>query len=168
MLFMTVVCQSTLHPKLRNINPLNVTHFLISRRERIFEVRISLLIVTFLSLISWNLSLMQTTKEVNPHPHIAPCVNMWSVTFFIFFWWMCRPHRLGRPSGVDHTSVGDWRTISNCPHISFVLFHNVTCYTYFVVPCIHVNTTKLRNITCTMVATCVILRTLECIYRAQK
>ena len=30
------------------------------------------------------LSLMQATKEVDPHPCIAPCVNMWSVTFFFF------------------------------------------------------------------------------------
>jgi hypothetical protein len=49
-----------------------------------FVVQFSLLIVTFLFLISRNLSLMQTTKEVNPHPHIAPCVNMWSVFFFFF------------------------------------------------------------------------------------
>ena len=37
-----------IHPKLRNINPHNVTHSLISRnpRERIFVVQISLLIVT--------------------------------------------------------------------------------------------------------------------------
>jgi hypothetical protein len=38
-----------------------------------FVVQISLLIVTFLSLISQNSSLMQTTKEVTPHPHIASC-----------------------------------------------------------------------------------------------
>jgi hypothetical protein len=31
------------------------------------------------------LSLMQTTKEVNPHPHIVPCINMWSVTLFLSF-----------------------------------------------------------------------------------
>jgi hypothetical protein len=31
------------------------------------------------------LSLMQTTQEINPHPHIAPCVNMWSATFLFFF-----------------------------------------------------------------------------------
>ena len=49
--------------------------------EQMFIVQISLLIATFLSLISRNLSIMQTTKEVNPHPHIASCVNMWSVTF---------------------------------------------------------------------------------------
>jgi hypothetical protein len=138
-----------------------------------FIVQISLLIVTFLSLISQNLSLMQTTKEVNPHLRIASCVNMWSVTFlFLFFfflympfvecWCMCPPHRPRRPSGVDHTSVGDKRTNSNCPHISFVLNHSVTCYTNSIVSHIHVNTTKLRNITCTLVATCVILRSLEC------
>ena len=26
---------------------------------------------------------MQTTQAVNPHPRIAPCVNMWSVFFFL-------------------------------------------------------------------------------------
>ena len=76
-----------LHPKLRNINLHNVTHSLIFQnpRKRMFVVQISLLIVTFLSLISRILSSMQTNKEVNPHPCNAPCVNMWSVTFFFFF-----------------------------------------------------------------------------------
>jgi hypothetical protein len=60
-------------------------------KERMFIVQISVLIVTLLSLISLNLSWMQTTKEGNPHPRIAPCVNKWSVTFlflflFLFFW----------------------------------------------------------------------------------
>jgi hypothetical protein len=117
---------------------------------------------------------MQTTKEVNPHPHIIPCVSTWSVTFlFLFFfflmichllnvWCMHLPHRPGRPSGVDHTSIGDRRTNSNCHHISFVLVHTVTCYTSSIVSHIHVNTTKLHNITCTLVAKSVILRTLEC------
>ena len=69
-----------LHPKLHNINPYNVTHSLISQnpRERMFIVQTSLLIVTFFSLVAQNLSLMKTTKEVNPHPHIAPRVDMWS------------------------------------------------------------------------------------------
>jgi hypothetical protein len=79
-----------IHPKLLNINLHNVTHSLIyhNPREQMFVVQISLLIVTFLSLISRNSSLMQTTKEVNPHPHIAPCVNMWSVFFFFFFFFI--------------------------------------------------------------------------------
>jgi hypothetical protein len=81
---------------------------------------------------------MQTIKEVNPHPRIVPCVNMWSATLLFFVFFFChlvnvgarvRHITAGRPSGVDHTSVGDGRTNSNCPHIIFVLFHNVACYT---------------------------------------
>jgi hypothetical protein len=107
------------HPKLHIINPHNVTHSLISRspREHMFLVQISHLIVTIFFLISQILSLMQTTKEANPHPCIAPCGNMWSVTslFLILFlllmpfvgcWCMRPPHRPGRPTrGVDHTKL---------------------------------------------------------------
>jgi hypothetical protein len=145
---MTSMSHYTLHSVIST--PINVTHSLISRnpRERMFVVQISLL-----SLISRNLSLPQTTKEVNPHPRIAPCVNMWSATFFFFFFFIvCHllnvsarvPHitRPGRRSGVDHTSASNGRMNSNCPHISFVLFHNVTCYTNSLVSRIHINTTK--------------------------
>jgi hypothetical protein len=100
------------HPELRNINLHNVTNPLISQnpREWMFIVQISLLIVTFLSLKLWKLSLMQTTKEVNPHPRIASCVNMWSVFFFFF----CR-HLLNFGACVRHIAWEgqvEWTTLA--------------------------------------------------------
>jgi hypothetical protein len=153
---------TTLHPKLRNINLHNVTQSLMSGnpREGTFVLQISLLVVTFLFLISWNLSLMQTTKNSQPTPsHCAMCQHV-ECRFLLLLLlmplvecWCMRPsHRPGGPSGTN----------SNCPRISFVVFHNVTCYTNSIVSYIHVNTTKFCNITCTLVATCVILQTLEC------
>jgi hypothetical protein len=108
----------TLHPKLRDINLHNVTHSLISPnpRERIFIVQISLHIFIFLSLISRNLSITQTTKEVNPRPHIAPRVNMWSVAFlllFLFFIFFC--HLLNVGACVCHIAPGkamEWTTLA--------------------------------------------------------
>ena len=98
---------NTLHPKVRTINPHNVTHSLISPnpRERMFVVQVSLLIIVqFLSLISQNLSLMQTTKEVHPHPRIATCVNMWSVIFlfFLFLFFFFLYHLLDVGACVGH------------------------------------------------------------------
>ena len=112
---------------------------------------------------------MQTTKEVNPRPHIAPCVNMWSVFFFFHLLNVgaCVRHISWEGRRVDHTSVGDRRTSSNCPHISFVWFHNVTSCTNSIKSRIHVNTTKLRNITCTLVSTCVIILNLGVYYDSQ-
>ena len=57
---------------------------------------------------------------------------------------------------------------SRCHHchdcnVDFVLFHNVTCYTNYLLSCIHVNTTNPLDITRTLAATCVILGRLECV-----
>ena len=130
-------------------------------REWMFVVQISLLIVTFLSLTSQNLSFMQTIQGVNPHPHIAPCFNTWSVIFFFFLLFLC--HLLNFGACICQPGKAKW----SGPHhiikmLHFVLFHNVTCYTNSLVSRIHVNATKLRNITCTLVATGVILWSLEC------
>jgi hypothetical protein len=67
--------------------PHNVTYSRISwnPREQMFVVQISLLIVTFLSLVSRTLSSMQTTEEVHLHSRSAPHVNMWSFTFLLLF-----------------------------------------------------------------------------------
>ena len=46
--------------------------------------------------------------------------------------------------------------------LHFVLFHGVICYTNSIVSCIHVNTPKICIITCTLVATGVILQSSEC------
>ena len=85
-----------------------------------FIVQISLLIVTIFSLISQIMSLMQSTKEVNPHPCIAPCQYMECHLLIVVVvvvvlmllppvecWCMHMSHRPERPSGVDHTNEGE-------------------------------------------------------------
>ena len=107
---------------------------------------------------------MQTTKEINPHPRIAPCVNPWSV--FFFFWCqllnvdacICHFAREGQVEWTTPTEVrGGWIQISY-----------VTCYTNSIVSCFHVINTKLHNIMCVLVATCVILWSLECIWKKKQ
>ena len=126
-------------------------------------VQISLLIVTFLSLTSQVFVIDANHQRSQPTPlHCAMCqyVEYHLLLLLLLLhplvecWCMHLPQRMGRPSGVDHT------TPFNMLH--FMLFHSVTCYTNSLVSRIHINTTKLRNIMCTLVATSVILRSLEC------
>ena len=160
---------SYVHLKLRNTNLHNVTHSLIFQnpREQMSIVQISFLIVTFLSLVSRILSVMQTTQEVNHTPlafchvsicGVSPSCSYSSPSSFATCWMLVNAYA---------TSPGKAKWLG--PHhiikvLHFVLFHNVTCYTNTITSHIHVNTTTLRNITCTFVATCMILRSLECIF----
>ena len=135
-----------INPKLRNINLHNITHSLVSRnpRERMFIVQTSLLIVTFLSLLSRISSLMQTTKKANPHSHITPCVNM---------------SRVSPPYSYSSSSATCWmlvhayatspgKTKWSGPHQrrweeNEFNFYSVTCYTTSIVSRIHINIAKL-------------------------
>ena len=127
-----------------------------------FVVQISLLIVTFLCLISGILSLLQTSKKSTHtlalrHMSICGVSPSYSYSYSYAICWMLvhaypTSPRKAKWSGPHHT----------IKMLHFVLFHSVTCYTNSIVSCTHVNTTKLCNITCTLVATCVIIRSLDC------
>ena len=69
-------------------------------------------------------------------------------------WCMHMSHRLGRSSGVDHTTP-----LNRCT-LCYSIMSHVTLILYY-----HASMFKLQNsviLTCTLVATCVILRNSEC------
>ena len=154
-----------IHPKLRNINPLNVTYSLISRNpwELMFVVQISLLIVTFLSLISRIYVINANRQRSQPTPsHCSICQYVECHLLLLLLlrplvecWCMHMPHRPGKAkwSGPYQRR---WEE-------NGFKSHSVTCYTNSIVSRIHVHSIILRSIMCTLVATCVILRSLECI-----
>ena len=102
-------------PELRNTNLHNVTHSLISwnRREQMFLSSNLAPYCHIISLISQFFSLMQTTEEVNPYSPIAPCVNMWSVTFLFSFFLVFLYDLLNVGACISHTAHEDqveWTT----------------------------------------------------------
>ena len=65
------------------------------------------------------------------------------------------------------------RSHASCCHhchycnVDFVLFHNATCYTNYLLSRNYVNIADLLNITCTLVVIGIILGRLECIVRSK-
>ena len=127
-----------------------------------FLVQISLLIITFLSLVSLIFVIDANHQSSQPTPsHFAMCqyVECHLILLLLFmslaeFWCVHMPHRPGRQSGVDHTNGGD-RTMNS---------HSVVSHATLILQyhAFHVNTTELQHVTCTLVARGVILRSLEC------
>ena len=120
-----IICRFYIHPKLRNINPHNVTHSPISQnpRERMFVVEnltpcchMSLPYITKF-VINANHQRSQPTPS---HCGMCQLLFLCLLMPLVECWCMRPPHHLGRPSGVDRTSVGDRRTNLNYPHINFV------------------------------------------------
>ena len=73
---------------------------------------------------------------------------------------------------IIHQRSKTTRSYTSCCHhchykhycnVGSVLFHDVTLYTNSLLSCIHVNTTNILNIMCTLVAIGMILGRLDCI-----
>ena len=152
-----------LHPILRNINLHNITHSLISRnsRERMFVVQISLLIVTFLSPNISNFVINANHQRSQPTPlHCAMCQYVECHFLIVILLlssyatcWMLVHAYAALPGRVKWSGPHQRRWEENV-----IKFQSVTCYTNSTVSRIHVNTARLRNIICPLVAACVILR----------
>jgi hypothetical protein len=75
-------------------------------------------------------------------------------------------HQSKPPKNKNHTTLVMHQVVTIHCHkcnADSMLFHYVTCYTNSLLSPIHVNITKILNIMCTLVATGVMLRSVECI-----
>ena len=75
------------------------------------------------------------------------------------FWHYSNP-----PKNSNHTLIHVMlSSIVIIAMLTLCYFHNVTCYTSFLLSCIHVTSTHLLNITCTLISTSMTLGRLKCI-----
>ena len=78
------------------------------------------------------------------------------------------PYIIGFDIKIIHQRIQITHSHASCYHhshycnVDFVLIHNVTCYANWLLSHIHVNLRYLLNITCTLIATCMILGRSEC------
>ena len=128
------------HPKLHNINPHSIPKPYgtdVRSSNLTLCCHISLPYIIFCSL-------MQTTKEVNPHLHIASYVKCGmssssSSSSAVTCWMLVHAYATWHGK-VKWSGPHQWRWEDN-----EFKFHSVTCYTSSTVSRIHVNTTKLCN-----------------------
>ena len=129
------------HRNLRNINPHTITHSLISLnpRERMFMVQISLLIVTFLSLIPRVFFFVMNAKK-SAQPIVLRRVSICGVSSsrssfsYAACWMLVLAYATSRGKGKwsgPHQQRWEEKEFK---------FHSVTCYTNSIVSRIHVNT----------------------------
>ena len=155
------------HPKLRNINLHYITHSVISQipRQRMFIVH-SLTPYCHISLpYITNFIINASRQRSQPiHTlalrHVSICGVSPSSSFSSYdaTCWMLVHACATSPGKAKWSGPHQRRREENKSK-----FHSVTCYTNSIVPHIHVHTIDLCNITCTLVATYVIQRSLECI-----
>ena len=106
-----------IHPKLRNVNPHNITHSLISRNLREWIVHSSNLTHYCHISLSYitNFVIDANHQRSQPTPsHCAMCQYMKCHLLILHLHLLLlMPHRLGSPSGVDHTNGGEGTMNSN-------------------------------------------------------
>ena len=152
-----------IHAKLRDINLHNVTYSLISRNPKkwMFVVQISLLIVTFLSLVPQNFVNNVNYQRSQPTP--SHCGR--SIFFFCHLLTVgaCVRH-IAQEGQVEWITLAEWmgeRTqivlttplcYSIVSHATLILWYHASMLTL----------QELCNIMCILSRICVILRSLEC------
>jgi hypothetical protein len=100
---------------------------------------------------------------------LPPCCLI-SLSYNHGFWHYHNPPKNSNYTFAHITlSLLSWlQMLALCYSMSTCHMFHVTCYTNSLLSCIHIYTTYLLNITCTLVATSLILIRLECIHHSRR